>query len=100
MSAGGHCHGDPTLPLQPASRPGLLSSGIVCYRFRLVKYSLVLDDLIQAYTETLKNFKTTQLKLNSDSFIDFCFSLKIRSCCFILCLVDVLSEITASPNVT
>lgn len=29
MSAGGHHHGDPTLPVQPASRLGLLSAGIV-----------------------------------------------------------------------
>lgn len=27
MSAGGHCHGDPTLPWQPTSCSGLLSPG-------------------------------------------------------------------------
>lgn len=47
MSAGGHRHGDPTLPLQPASRPGLLSSGIVCYWFKLVQSSLASHDVIQ-----------------------------------------------------
>lgn len=62
MSAGGHHHGDPTLPRQPASCSGLLSSGSVNYWFTPVQSSLTSHDVIQ-HCEPNQSVKITALNL-------------------------------------
>lgn len=76
VSAGGHCHGDPTLPRQPASCSGLLSSGIVRYWFRPVQSSLVSHDVIQ-------HCKHTQTRLFTKGKVKFRQFHPIRKLIFI-----------------
>lgn len=73
VSAGGHCHGDPTLPWQPASRSGFLSSGTVGFWFRPVQFSLVFHDVIQHCKSTQNFVKSLQITWLNEihSFITF-----------------------------
>lgn len=85
MSAGGHCHGDPMLPLQPDSCPGLLYSGNVHDWIRWVKSSLVLHVVQQ-----------TNAALGSGFFL---FQDLFSTCCLLFPLEseisnDVTSKIT------